>query len=355
MTAALPPEISSNIIYAGPGAWSLVEASVAWTGLADGLQEFAASYTSTITSLDGIWMGPSAAAMTVNAHGYAAWAETLAAYASQMGMSAMAAADAFNIVHATVTPPAAVAANRAQLAMLVATNFLGQNFPAIAATEAQYMEMWAANIAALLGYQTSSAAATSQLAPPGTAPAAANPAAVLTPIATGLGDIVNFFGTIFNPFSFLGATLQSTIQSGFFFQAPLALLTDLFSGQAANQAAAALPETPIFLPPYPGWPNPPMIIPPNAAAIGGFGQPFLTARMGAGNQLGPLTVPPNWKLLSSQQPIASADGHAAPFGAVGMPMGSSFAGAGGTPDRKQRPQPEYGLKPKFVPRPPVGG
>jgi PPE-repeat protein len=35
-----------------------------------------------------------------------------------------------------------IAANRALLAALVATNFLGQNTPAIAATEAQYMEMW---------------------------------------------------------------------------------------------------------------------------------------------------------------------------------------------------------------------
>jgi PPE-repeat protein len=35
-----------------------------------------------------------------------------------------------------------IAANRALLAALVATNFLGQNTPAIAATEAHYMEMW---------------------------------------------------------------------------------------------------------------------------------------------------------------------------------------------------------------------
>ena len=39
-----------------------------------------------------------------------------------------------------IVPPAAIAANRAQLATLVATNFLGINMPAIAATEAQYAE-----------------------------------------------------------------------------------------------------------------------------------------------------------------------------------------------------------------------
>jgi len=34
----------------------------------------------------------------------------------------------------------------------IATNILGQNTPAIAATEAQYMEMWAQDAAAMYGY-----------------------------------------------------------------------------------------------------------------------------------------------------------------------------------------------------------
>ena len=57
-------------------------------------------------------------------------------------------------------PPPVIAANRAQLASLVATNFLGQNTPAIAATEAHYGEMWAQDAAAMYGYAGSSAAAT---------------------------------------------------------------------------------------------------------------------------------------------------------------------------------------------------
>ena len=36
---------------------------------------------------------------------------------------------------AATVPPPVIAANRALLAMLIATNFLGQNTPAIAATE----------------------------------------------------------------------------------------------------------------------------------------------------------------------------------------------------------------------------
>src|SRR5262249_31430655 len=42
--------------------------------------------------------------------------------------------------------------NRTQLASLVATNLLGQNATAIAATEAQYAEMWAQDVAAIAGY-----------------------------------------------------------------------------------------------------------------------------------------------------------------------------------------------------------
>ncbi len=53
-----------------------------------------------------------------------------------------------------------IAANRVLLTTLIATNFFGQNTPAIAATEAQYMEMWAQDAAAMYGYAASSAHAT---------------------------------------------------------------------------------------------------------------------------------------------------------------------------------------------------
>ena len=61
-------------------------------------------------------------------------------------------------------PPPIIAANRALLAALVATNIFGQNTPAIAATEAHYLEMWAQDAAAMYAYAGSSATA-SQLTP----------------------------------------------------------------------------------------------------------------------------------------------------------------------------------------------
>ena len=57
-------------------------------------------------------------------------------------------------------PPPVIAANRSLLMALIATNVLGQNTPAIAATETQYAEMWAQDAAAMYGYAGSSASAT---------------------------------------------------------------------------------------------------------------------------------------------------------------------------------------------------
>ena len=56
-------------------------------------------------------------------------------------------------------PPPVIAANRALLLALVATNFFGQNTPAIMATEALYVEMWAQDAAAMYGYAGASSAA----------------------------------------------------------------------------------------------------------------------------------------------------------------------------------------------------
>ncbi|EUA59389.1 PPE family protein [Mycobacterium intracellulare 1956] len=102
--------------------------------------------------------------MAAAAAPYVAWLIGSAAQAEQSASQAKAAAGAYDAVFAATVPPPVIAANRALLASLVATNILGQNTPAIAATEAQYAEMWAQDAAAMYGYAGSSAAAT-QLAP----------------------------------------------------------------------------------------------------------------------------------------------------------------------------------------------
>jgi len=53
-----------------------------------------------------------------------------------------ASAAVFDVAFATTVPPPIIAANRALLMSLIATNFPGQNTTAIARTEAHYAEMW---------------------------------------------------------------------------------------------------------------------------------------------------------------------------------------------------------------------
>src|ERR1700740_273351 len=162
---ALPPEINSARMYAGPGSGSMIPAAAGWEGLAAELRSQAASYSSVVSGLtsDG-WRGPASASMAAAAAPYAAWMNNTAAPAEQAANQAKAAAAAYEAAFSATVPPPVIAANRAQLASLVATNFLGQNTPAIAATEVHYGDMWAQDAAAMYGYAGSSAAAT-QLTP----------------------------------------------------------------------------------------------------------------------------------------------------------------------------------------------
>jgi PPE-repeat protein len=162
---AMPPEINSARMYAGPGAGPMLAASAAWDGLAADLYSTAASYQSVVSGLTaGSWQGPASSSMAAAAAPYATWMTATAAQCEQVADQARAAASAFETAFGMTVPPPLIAANRAQLAALVATNILGQNTPAIAATEAQYGEMWAQDAAAMYGYAASSAAATT-LAP----------------------------------------------------------------------------------------------------------------------------------------------------------------------------------------------
>lgn len=170
---ALPPEINSGKIYTGPGSAPLLAAAAAWDALASELQITATHYASTIGELTTSWHGPSSQAAASAVAPYTEWLSDTAAQAAQTASQAQAAAAAYEAAFAASIPPPVIAANRALLAVLVATNFLGQNTPAIAATEATYAEFWAQDAGAMYGY-AGAAAAASQLTPFTAAPATAN-------------------------------------------------------------------------------------------------------------------------------------------------------------------------------------
>jgi PPE-repeat protein len=174
---ALPPEVNSARMYSGPGSAPLRTASAAWNLLAAELEQAATGYQSTIDTLaDDEWRGPTSASMVAAVDPYIDWMNTTAGKAGHTAAQASAAATAYETAYAMTVPPVVVTANRAQLAMLVATNVLGQNTSAIAANEAHYGEMWAQDAAAMYAYAGSSATAATvqQLTPP---PETASPAA----------------------------------------------------------------------------------------------------------------------------------------------------------------------------------
>ncbi|OBI24360.1 PPE family protein [Mycobacterium sp. E2497] len=175
----LPPEITSALIHAGPGAWSMIDAAGAWQELSAELEAAASSYAAELASLTATWRGPSSLAMAQAFEPYLTWLRTTAVQCQEIAASVEIATAAFELTHWTVVHPSVVAANRARLALLLATNFFGINAPAIAETEAEYNAMWVNNSTAMYRYGATSlnAVKLSQFSPP---PQVANPSAVTT-------------------------------------------------------------------------------------------------------------------------------------------------------------------------------
>jgi PPE-repeat protein len=156
-------------MYAGPGSGPLTAAATAWDELAADLTSAAGSYKSVVSSLTtGQWLGPSSLTAASALGPYVAWTAGAAARAAEAASHAGLAAEIYEAARAMTVPPPAVTANRVQLATLVATNILGQNTAAIAANEAQYVEMWAQDATAM--YQYAAGAVEASSVTPFTAP-----------------------------------------------------------------------------------------------------------------------------------------------------------------------------------------
>ncbi len=174
--SVLPPEINSLRMFTGAGSAPMLAASVAWDGLAAELAVAASSFGSVTSGLAGqSWQGAAAAAMAAAAAPYAGWLAAAAARAAGASAQAKAVASAFEAARAATVHPMLVAANRNAFVQLVLSNLFGQNAPAIAAAEAMYEQMWAADVAAMVGYHGGASAAA---APVLTSPELATPVLV---------------------------------------------------------------------------------------------------------------------------------------------------------------------------------
>jgi PPE-repeat protein len=151
--AVLPPEVNSGRIYAGPGVGPMLTAASAWDELANDLHSAADDFEGVVSGVTSDpWQGPAAESMVASAAPQTEWLRTTATQATQAGSQAKAAASAYESAFSMSVPPSVVAANRAQLMTLQATNLLGQNTAAIAANEVEYGQMWAQDVAAMYGY-----------------------------------------------------------------------------------------------------------------------------------------------------------------------------------------------------------
>jgi PPE-repeat protein len=387
--AALPPEVNSAFLYTGAGSGPLLAASTAWSNLAAELSTTATSWDSIIGTLTGEqWTGAGSAAAAAAAQPYVSWLTQTSAAAEQAAAQAQASAAAYEAAFAGVVPPPLIAANRSLLATLVATNFLGINTPAIAATEAQYAEMWVQDAVTLTTYEAASTAAAvlQPLTPaaPTTSPAAAatqslavTKAATATPAATGLQGILSgllsgdpsSIGT--GLFNALPVTVQNLLNAADgFFGTPLifdgvqevgvtaawfvgnTIPTAVSLGHTLAAAAPAAVSGVSSVTPLAG-----------AAAIGegtlvnsvmGSGA---SAALGGSTAVGGLSVPAAWSsaapatLASSTAPLEGSGWTAATDEAGGGPVGGMMPGmAAAGKGAGAMAGPRYGFKPIVMPK-----
>ncbi|WP_067971671.1 PPE family protein, SVP subgroup [Mycolicibacter icosiumassiliensis] len=256
---ALPPEVNSARMYAGPGAAPLRATAAAWNAVAEQLGATAGAYQTVTADLTRCWQGPSATSMTAAAAPYVAWLTETSAQAQQSAAQATTAAAAYESAFAATVPPPVIEANRALLMLLIATNVLGQNTPAIAAAEAAYAEMWAQDATAMYGYA-------------GAASAASALSETLTPLLTAFSD----FNTLAGPLTPTWQWTYSAFQLG-------NLVYAAKSDFEAHNPVAGGKETPQLVATGPATPP------------GGIGQrgPVL-AGTGRAAVVGKLSVPHIW-------------------------------------------------------------
>ncbi|MHA7653133.1 PPE family protein [Mycobacterium sp. ML4] len=415
---AFPPEINSLRMYTGPGSAPMRAAVAAWERLASELQSTAAAYDTVVSILtDDGWRGPASDAMLGAITPYLTWMTLTGAKAEEAATRAAAAAGAYEVAYTMTVPPPVIAANRAELQTLVATNVIGQNTAAIAANEAAYGEMWAQDAAAMYGYATSSAAA-STLTPfspppqvtdpagqvgqalavtqaaetavgtvqsqlpqlmssvPSTLQGLSAPAAALDafPGAGLLADLLNFLdGNDGNPY---GTFLNSNLVNGFVsagYVSPAIVVPAVWAGMADINAVALGAQGNAVPPMGSGEGNPSWITPDSPS--GPIGVPTLgdtaemsmttgaiTASTNEAALVGRMSVPQSWIAATA---VVNHAGTADPGGgwtstavvpqaAAGMPGIPGMPAPGMYGNNFANP-PRYGFRPTIMGRPPAAG
>ncbi|ORW32145.1 hypothetical protein AWB91_13575 [Mycobacterium paraense] len=356
-------------MYLGAGPGPMLEAAAAWEGLAGELGSAAASFGSVTSGLAGTaWQGPAAAAMAGAAAPYVGWLSAAAAQAETAAAQARAAATTFEAAQTLTVHPAAVAANRMQLMTLVATNFLGQNTPAIAATEFHYVEMWAQDVAAMVGYHAGAMSVATALTPFAAPPISL--AGLAAPAMQGASDAATSLLTALQSLV-SGAPLQSLSSVAQVATLPISMLMSpiMSLAQGANAGTAGLANAAAVgadVPKFVSSTAPDMKPFGGGAGLG----PAMSAGLGKARLVGSMSVPPTWEGSAPARMVSAAmsglggemPGAAAGAGAgmggmpmMPMPMGGMGAGtSGGMLGRGGASPQVLQSRPAVVPRVGVG-
>ncbi len=382
--AIFPPEINSARIYSGPGSGSLMAAAGSWDSLSAELGTTAETYESVLSALTTLhWRGPASQSMTAAATPYVQWLTTTAQQTKQTAMQARSAAAAYDQAFAMTVPPPVIAINRAQLQALIATNFFGQNTAAIAATEAQYAEMWAQDATAMNGYAVGSAAA-SRLTSFASPQQNTNPDGVTKQTAAANHAASNPLGDLYSALKEWSDQIYDNLDallklSPFPLTAngldSLNLLDGILGVQTATSGIANIEGIPTSLiaaqsnltylagaAPAPAL-GPMGLLPQLTSAAGTSGVGGLpnaiTVGMGRANAIGPMSVPASWSAPSTSR-ISALE----PAGLTTLPGTDELAGNGypgvpgmpaGTMARASGVLPRYGTRLTVMTRPPAGG
>lgn len=392
---ALPPEINSARAYAGPQSTPLNAAAAAWQALAANLASSATALNAAIMALlGGGFQGPSSVMMAGGAAESLRWLTQSAAQAEQMALAATQAGRAVDAAYAGVVPPPLIEANRTLLETLIATNFMGVNSPAIAATIAEYDEMWTRDATVMYGFSADAAAVTASLIP-FTPPmptvnaggVAGQAAAVAQASGTAAGQVGQNAAAAGQTVSSMGgggasdAASIMTMAPQFLSSVPQALqgLASPLMGGMGNPLQS-LGGFQSLLTPFLGMMSNPMMggiggagaATSAAAALsgaggmggGGFGAGgagALSAGLGRGGSLGGLSVPATWAANAqsaggSAGPVSAssggASGAAAPHaaGAAGGTGAAPMAAMGGRDNSSGSGQ-SFGAPVRVLPRP----